>query len=236
MSVADGMRKMLSLGISMDEALAIAEAFEIPAADARKERNRRYYERHKDTKSGVLNRLNSDADGSAAKRLKASENRLNQAADHRAHVEDKLLFQEIEPQEVKKEGKKDARDDFETRFWPAYPNKVGKADASKAFVKAISKIQIEPMLEALDRYVHKTDDRPWCNPATWLNQERWTDQPAEAARAGPSRGGGGPRGLEWFDEAARWIDENEQRRTETGNRRDQNAVGRAPQLAIVHRS
>ena len=79
-----------------------------------------------------------------------------------------------------------ARGAFE-KFWSMFPNKVGKAAASKAFEKSISKVDLETMLAALDRYVHKTDDRPWCNPATWLNQERWADQPAQVARGSPSK-------------------------------------------------
>jgi hypothetical protein len=65
------------------------------------------------------------------------------------------------------------------RFWAAFPNKVGKADAMKAFDKASNKVTPEALFSALNRYANKTDDRPFCNPATWLNQERWLDQPAE---------------------------------------------------------
>lgn len=82
-----------------------------------------------------------------------------------------------------------ARGDFD-RFWAMFPNKVGKADASKAFIKAIQRIDLETMLAALERYVRKTDDRPWCNPATWLNQDRWTDQPALQPRGSPPRSNG----------------------------------------------
>jgi hypothetical protein len=64
------------------------------------------------------------------------------------------------------------------RFWAAFPNKVGKADAMKAFDKASNKVTPEVLFPALNRYANKTDDRPFCNPATWLNQERWLDQPA----------------------------------------------------------
>ena len=64
------------------------------------------------------------------------------------------------------------------RFWAAFPNKVGKADAMKAFDKASNKVTPEALFSALNRYANKTDDRPFCNPATWLNQERWLDQPA----------------------------------------------------------
>lgn len=64
------------------------------------------------------------------------------------------------------------------RFWAEFPNKVGKADAMKAFDKASHKTPPDVLFPALNRYAKKTDDRPFCNPATWLNQERWLDQPA----------------------------------------------------------
>jgi len=64
------------------------------------------------------------------------------------------------------------------RFWAEFPNKVGKADAMKAFDKASQKTTPDVLFPALNRYAKKTDDRPFCNPATWLNQERWLDQPA----------------------------------------------------------
>jgi hypothetical protein len=32
------------------------------------------------------------------------------------------------------------------------------------------------------RYAAKTDDRPWCNPETWINQGRWEDRPASVSR------------------------------------------------------
>ena len=64
------------------------------------------------------------------------------------------------------------------RFWEMFPNKVGKADALKAFDKATRKTTPDVLFPALQRYASKTDDRPFCNPATWLNQERWLDQPA----------------------------------------------------------
>ncbi|TWB61674.1 hypothetical protein FBZ98_1011019 [Rhizobium sp. ERR 922] len=63
-------------------------------------------------------------------------------------------------------------------FWSIYPNKVGKRDAEKSFARALSRATLPEIINGLRRYVAKTDDRPWCNPATWLNQDRWTDAPA----------------------------------------------------------
>jgi hypothetical protein len=63
-------------------------------------------------------------------------------------------------------------------FWALFPNKVGKRDAEKAFVKASNRADLQAILAGLRLYAAKTDDRPWCNPATWLNQDRWEDAPA----------------------------------------------------------
>ncbi len=65
------------------------------------------------------------------------------------------------------------------RFWSAYPHKVAKLDAQRAFARAQKKrVPWDKFWGALQSYVNKTDDRPWCNPATWLNGGRWDDQPA----------------------------------------------------------
>ena len=87
-----------------------------------------------------------------------------------------------EPEPDKKEGaslptRAQDNDAFDT-FWSMYPNKVGKADAKKAWEKARRRVTVEALFAGLYRYVNKTDDRKWCNPATWLNQDRWLDQPA----------------------------------------------------------
>jgi len=78
--------------------------------------------------------------------------------------------------------------DFDA-FWSIYPNRVGKRDAEKSFLKALKRADLETILAGLRRYVAKTDDRPWCNPATWLNQDRWDDAPAPS---GPQQRTTGP--------------------------------------------
>ncbi len=68
--------------------------------------------------------------------------------------------------------------DFE-RWWEAYPHKVGKAAARKAWPKAAAVASPTELLAGIERYrTTKPADREWCNPATWLNQERWLDEPA----------------------------------------------------------
>lgn len=65
------------------------------------------------------------------------------------------------------------------QFWALYPNKVGKRAAEKAFIAARKRVEVDRLMSGLATYVNKSDDRPWCNPATWLNQDRWEDRPAQ---------------------------------------------------------
>ena len=65
------------------------------------------------------------------------------------------------------------------RFWHAYPRKTAKAKARKAFDKALCKTDVGTMLRAL-QWQCKTEQ--WLqgiipHAATWLNQERWDDEP-----------------------------------------------------------
>ena len=64
--------------------------------------------------------------------------------------------------------------DFE-RFWSAYPRKVGKGEARKAFDKAIRKTTIDALLGAIGRQQWPADPRFIKHPSGWLNGERWLD-------------------------------------------------------------
>ncbi len=69
-------------------------------------------------------------------------------------------------------------DEF-NQFWEAYPRKVAKGTASKAFAKAFARnagLKIETILEAVKAYGATVTDIRYCAyPATWLNGERWMD-------------------------------------------------------------
>jgi hypothetical protein len=86
------------------------------------------------------------------------------------------------------------------RFWVAYPRKVGKGAARKAWVRALRKATVSEIMDGVGVYVDvvKTLDGMQFvqHPATWLNQERWTDEttnPREAV-------GGRPRNVRSTDE------------------------------------
>jgi phage replication O-like protein O len=76
-----------------------------------------------------------------------------------------------------------ADDKFFTEFWAAYPRKTGKGAARKAWKKIKSpKATLEKILTALD-WQKKSEQ--WTknggqyipHPGTYLNQERWEDEP-----------------------------------------------------------
>ena len=79
-------------------------------------------------------------------------------------------------------------------FWTVYPRKVGKGDAIKAYAKARRKASAESILSSVALLERAYDGQPKTfipHPATWLNAERWTDEPLDInpARQSPiSRG------------------------------------------------
>jgi hypothetical protein len=69
-------------------------------------------------------------------------------------------------------------------FWSAYPNKVGKGDAEKAYKRALKRARHQTIMEGLER----ANQRGWSeslgnppHPSTWLNRDRWADNPTPRA-------------------------------------------------------
>lgn len=74
------------------------------------------------------------------------------------------------------------------RFWSAYPKKAGKGAAQAAF-KRITGVPVDVMLYAIEQQRHsrqwqEDNGRYIPNPATWLNQRRWEDEPGEPQSSG----------------------------------------------------
>ena len=73
-------------------------------------------------------------------------------------------------------------------FWEAYPRKIGKQAAAKAFAKV--KVPVEQLIAAVEAQKRSKD---WQkdggqfipHPTTWLNQGRWDDEVDAAAAAEP---------------------------------------------------
>ncbi len=68
------------------------------------------------------------------------------------------------------------------RWWDACPHKVGKDDARRVFNRVLreKRATVDELIAGIETYGRtKPPDQKWCNPATWLDQGRWTDQPAD---------------------------------------------------------
>ena len=75
-------------------------------------------------------------------------------------------------------------EDFE-KFWNTYPIKIGKASALKAWTKATKKNTPDLIIEGAERYAKDPNREAefTAHPATWLNGERWLDQPLPPKRS-----------------------------------------------------
>jgi hypothetical protein len=70
-------------------------------------------------------------------------------------------------------------DEFD-RWYSRYPKKEAKGNARKAFIKARQSVSLDVLMAGVDQYAAsiKGKDRQFIAlPATWLNAERWTDEP-----------------------------------------------------------
>jgi len=68
-------------------------------------------------------------------------------------------------------------------FWAAYPRKVGKGQARKAYATALKTTDAAILLTAVQRIPKPEDMEFFPHPSTWLNGERWLDE------TGPSENG-----------------------------------------------
>jgi hypothetical protein len=70
--------------------------------------------------------------------------------------------------------------DFDA-FWAEVPRKEGKGAARKAYASALKKADHATLMAAIRRHAEERrgqDPKYTPHPATWLNAERWTDEPA----------------------------------------------------------
>ncbi|MGI9489319.1 MAG: hypothetical protein ACR2RF_26215 [Geminicoccaceae bacterium] len=73
-------------------------------------------------------------------------------------------------------------------FWAIAPRKRGKGAARKAYAKALTIADEDEILTGARRWRQESvgkDPSYICHPATWLNQERWEDEPDAVVSADP---------------------------------------------------
>jgi hypothetical protein len=111
------------------------------------------------------------ANESELKQNKANESKMPNIR-HRTKTQDK----------DKDKDKDNSASPFES-FWAAYPRKVGKQAAKKAFSKV--SVPVKTLIDAVNSQKNseqwrKDNGQYIPNPATWLNQGRWDDVLTEA--------------------------------------------------------
>lgn len=144
----------------------------------------------------VLNKVSIDAQGVAKRReswkekqrekrarmLNVSEDVSGDVSDKRRIREDKEKIKNNTP--LTPQGGNAVPADFNS-FWTAYPRKIGKAAALKAWRKVKP-----PLAQALKAISTQKQSDQWRkdggqyipNPATWINQGRWEDEPMAKPR------------------------------------------------------
>ncbi len=81
-------------------------------------------------------------------------------------------------------------DDGFNDWWQTYPRKVGKGRAAKAYKAARKKATAEALIAAAEIQgpLLMARGAQYCpHPATWLNDERWRDEPADLQTTDPKR-------------------------------------------------
>lgn len=99
-------------------------------------------------------------------------------------------------------------------FWSTYPRRIGKGAARKSFEKALKLATFEEIMAGLRgqlSYYSAKEQQFIPHPSTWLNQERWADDP-QPSRPQPMQRRQGNMGdfarefLERFDEQQSGMD------------------------------
>ena len=77
-------------------------------------------------------------------------------------------------------------------FWKQYPKRIGKGSAYKAWkdgkCEGISEVVVKAVREQ-NGYLTREGGRFVPNPATWLNQRRWEDEPPKPSGLGDKTAG-----------------------------------------------
>jgi uncharacterized protein YdaU (DUF1376 family) len=171
--------------------------FEVSKTEITQKRLTKEIEKAKEKSS---KRAEAGAKGGIAKSLKDKEAAVAIAANLPRHSS------EPEPDTEREDKKKSAAKaalltEAEFAEWYAgYPNKVAKPAALKAFAKARQKADLATLIEGVRRYRKtKPPDQSWAHPASWLNAERWTDEPSthnHQRRTASGHHAGQPRGFD----------------------------------------
>ena len=136
--------------------------------------------------------MNTGSEGSGAQRVRdyrerkkalqrnANVTQTKQICNGEKEIEKEIEIERDTPPYPPKGGDAKSKhgDERFDKFWSAYPKKVGKIAAKKAFERV--SVPLESLLSAIERQKcgsqwSRDNGRYIPNPATWLNQGRWDD-------------------------------------------------------------
>lgn len=97
-------------------------------------------------------------------------------------------------------------------FWNAYPRKLGKGEARQAFARAVNLYGHDVVVDGAKRFASDPNlpaKQFIPRPATWINQERWNDEPYPVKDVKPwERPAEGPGRRDWVkalhDDGEHW--------------------------------
>lgn len=190
--------ELATLGLSRDQAEAISKmlravedatrAESASAIEARRANDRERKQRQRENVHGKSRDITGqDVTGVTQPASRVREDIIPARADGNRTIPSLRSGMDIIPPQVP-QGGRSARTSPEGfgEFWRIWPHKVGRPAAERAFARHPA-AELPAILAGVERYVStKPPDRPWLNPATFLNQRRWEDAPAAEPRAGPS--------------------------------------------------
>jgi hypothetical protein len=167
----EALKKMATMGLTLEQAIEIMEAMETkPARSANAERQARFRAKRRESVTG--NVTCGVTDNVTAPPSPPPETKAVSPAPPSVKTQTTTLAPTppIVPPAP--------RSDFDL-FWSAYPRKVAKADAAKAFDRARKRANLSAVLDGLDRCLPiwaQTDREFIPHPATWLNRDGWLDE------------------------------------------------------------
>lgn len=165
-------RKLAALGLSHEQMAGVLEIFE-EEDEARKskarERVQKWREKKNVTQCNVTERNKTSRNVTVGLTRVEDNNKTNNLEDISSLRSDNISI------------KPDFDREFETEFWPAYPRKVGKGQALKAYRAARKLSDCQTITSGARRYAAERagqDQQFTRHAATWLNGQGWLDEPA----------------------------------------------------------
>lgn len=163
--------RLIGKGCSVETARFVQRSFNVCSTDVQRLVHKRL---EKEREKQRLFREKASAAGKKSGKARAAKSIQEQSSNGRS------TNVQLKPNSSSSSSDEDVLKLFD-EFWKCYPRHTGKGGARKAFKGALKKMDAQKIIEAAKQFssTNKSDPEFTPHPATWLNQERWTDEPLE---------------------------------------------------------